>query len=597
MPLQRQDSRRQDSEGAKAAGLEYAFDRDNLKNHFMQQAVLCMTLEPGTRRFVIEGDECTIGTGSDCDIVIEEISVSRRHARIKRENQGWLLEDLDSTNGTRINDCRIEKSASFEPGDRLQFGNVRAELRLEDAAEFEVAAGQPDAPAAGPVRRLDEVPPTLASDRLAQFFIAQLPELIARLRALPVDTHAACIVDCLPKVITGRWRLSREDSIIAESGLAAADPQARQRHCDGPWCLELASTGKVAQSAFDAVADFALNLVQLTAQSGRRALGRPGAGNRPSPPSPPAPPTGHAGLKSLYEQAARVADGDINVLIEGASGTGKELFARYLHAAGGSERPLVTLNCASLPADLLDAELFGIEKGVATGVDERPGKFEQAHGGVLFLDEIGDMAPATQARILRVLQERVVYRIGGSQPRPADVRVVSATNHDMNELVEQGRFRLDLYHRVADWQLRLPTLAERRMDIANLAAHFLKRACQSRGIGFGGISRAALERLQAYPWPGNVRELEREMKRCALFIEDGEALRSDHLQDRIRLAQAQTGFDSEATLKTALERAERLAIRQAIDSQGGNISRAAKQLDVGRSTLYRRIRELDIDVD
>lgn len=150
MPLQIQDSRRQDSKGAKAAGLEYAFDRDNSKNHFMQQAVLCMTLEPGTRRFVIEGDECTIGTGSDCDIVIEEISVSRRHARIKRENQGWLLEDLDSTNGTRINDCRIEKSASFEPGDRLQFGNVRAELRLEDAAEFEVAAGQPDAPPPGP---------------------------------------------------------------------------------------------------------------------------------------------------------------------------------------------------------------------------------------------------------------------------------------------------------------------------------------------------------------------------------------------------------------------------------------------------------------
>lgn len=563
----------------------------------MQQAVLCLIADSGTRRYVIEGDACTIGSCGDCEITVEEISISRRHARLERDGDHWLVEDLGSTNGTRINDERIGNAQRLKPGDRLQFGNVLAELRLEDAAEFEVAAGQPDTPSAGPVRQLDEVPPTLASDRLAQFFIAQLPELIARLRTLPVDTHAACIVDCLPKVITGRWRLSREDSIIAESGLTAADAQACQQHCDGPWCLELASTGKVAQSAFEAVAGFALNLVQLTAQKGRRTRASSGPGQTAPPPAVPAPPTGHAGLRLLYEQAARVADGDINVLIEGASGTGKELFARFVHAAGGPERPLVTLNCASLPADLLDAELFGIEKGVATGVDERPGKFEQAHGGVLFLDEIGDMEPATQARILRVLQERVVYRIGGSQPRPADVRVISATNHDMNDLVEQGRFRLDLYHRVADWQLRLPSLAERRMDIANLSAHFLQAACQTRGIGFGGISRAALERLQAYPWPGNVRELEREMKRCSLFIEDGEALRSDHLQDRIRLSEAQPGSESESTLKSALERAERLAIRQAIDSQGGNISRAARQLDIGRSTLYRRIQELGIDVD
>jgi len=582
------------AKGAKPSRLEYAQARDNQILQFMQQAVLCMALESGTRRFVIEGDECIIGTGSDCDIIIEEISVSRRHARLKRSPDGWMLEDLDSTNGTRINKRRIESAEPVAPGDRLQLGNVYAELCLEDAAEFEVAAGQPE-PGPVVVRQLDSIVTTLASDRLARFFINQMPELIARLRTLPTDARAACIIDCLPRVITGRWCLLRDDSIIAESGLAQVGRDARQRLCIGPWCLELASTGSVGQPAFEAVAGFALNLVQLAGQNERGERRQPGAGRPNPPPAQAAPPTGHAGLQTLYKQAARVAYGDINVLIEGASGTGKELFARFVHAAGGAGRPLVTINCASLPGDLLDAELFGIEKSVATGVDERPGKFEQAHGGVLFLDEIGDMEPATQARILRVLQERVVYRIGGNQQRPANVRVVSATNQDMVALVAEGRFRLDLYHRVADWQLRLPTLVERRMDIANLAAHFLQAACHARGIAFGGISRAALERLQDYHWPGNVRELEREMKRCALFIDDGQALRSDHLQDRIRLAEARTGCDPEPTLKHALERAERLAIRQALDSQGGNIRGAAKQLGIGRSTLYRRIQELGID--
>lgn len=551
-----------------------------------------MNLESGTRRFAIEGDDCIIGTGGDCDIVLEEISVSRRHARLKRGPDGWRLEDLGSTNATRINNRRVVGIESFLPGDRLQFGNVIAELRLEDAAEFEVAIGQPE-PRPASARHLTDIPPTLASDRLAQFFIAQLPELIARLRTLPADTHAACIIDCLPKVIAGRWRLLRDESVISESGLGEIDASDQLRHCDGPWCIELTTRSRIAPSAFEAVAGFALSLVQLTAKTTSRTHQRNVRIRSSEPPSLPVPPTGHPGLRSLYEQAAKVADSDINVLIEGASGTGKELFARFLHAAGGSDRPLVTINCASLPADLLDAELFGIEQGVATGVSQRAGKFEQAHGGVLFLDEIGDMQPATQARILRVLQEREVFRIGSDRPRPADVHVVSATNQDMNRLVEEDRFRLDLYHRIADWQVRLPGLAERHMDIANLAVHFLQAACHKASIGFGGISRAALDCLKAYHWPGNVRELEREMKRCTLFLNDGEALRSDHLQERIRMAEPRETTDP-ISLKDALEQAERKAILQTLTNQGGNISNTAHQLGIGRSTLYRRLQELDI---
>ncbi|MEM7054236.1 MAG: sigma 54-interacting transcriptional regulator, partial [Pseudomonadota bacterium] len=289
-----------------------------------------------------------------------------------------------------------------------------------------------------------------------------------------------------------------------------------------------------------------------------------------------------------------VARAGLNVLIEGGSGTGKELFARYLHACGAEDQPLVTLNCASLPQDLLDAELFGIEQGVATGVVARPGKFEQADGGVIFLDEIGDMHTATQAKLLRVLQEREVYRIGGSKPRRARTQVVSATNRNLKNLVDRGEFRLDLYHRIVDWMVRLPDLQERPVDIANLAGYFLRAGCTDLGHRFGGISRAALDSLQAYQWPGNVRELEREMKRCALFLDDGEPLRSDHLDARVRAARAERMADG--YLKTQLRRTEKRAIEQSLALYGGDVAKAAERLGIGKSTLYRQIRKLEIDI-
>jgi transcriptional regulator with PAS, ATPase and Fis domain len=308
----------------------------------------------------------------------------------------------------------------------------------------------------------------------------------------------------------------------------------------------------------------------------------------------PDPTSQNPRLAEIYRQAARVARGGISVLIGGESGTGKELLARYLHlASGAGPDKLVALNCASLPRDLLETELFGIEKGVATGVEARRGKFELAHGGTLFLDEIGDMAKETQAKILRVLQEKQVYRVGGREPRPAEVRVVSATNRHMDEMIESGTFRRDLYHRIADWTVTLPPLRQRKEDLPNLASHFLERACKACGIRFGGISRGALATLKAYPWPGNVRELEREMERVALFLNDGEMLVSSMLQDRIR--QGSRCLD-EFTLNAILLRAERRAIVSALEDAGGNVVVAAAALGLGRSTLYRRIKELDLDV-
>ncbi|MEO1088971.1 MAG: sigma 54-interacting transcriptional regulator, partial [Acidobacteriota bacterium] len=281
-------------------------------------------------------------------------------------------------------------------------------------------------------------------------------------------------------------------------------------------------------------------------------------------------------------------------LILGESGTGKEVLARFIHRASRRrDAPWVALNCAALPEDLLEAELFGIERGVATGVEARPGRFELADGGTLFLDEIGDMAPAIQAKLLRVLQEGEVYRLGGRAARPARVRVISATNQDLQGKIAGGSFRLDLFHRIADCTLRLPPLRERRVDLANLAAHFLVRRAKEAGVETRGLSKAALEAMLRYSWPGNIRQLEREMGRAALFLEDGELLQTRHLQEEVRRTGGGASPASGA-LKERLESFERGLIVEALALHDGQARAAAEALGVSRTTFYRRLQELKI---
>jgi len=280
------------------------------------------------------------------------------------------------------------------------------------------------------------------------------------------------------------------------------------------------------------------------------------------------------------------------VLILGESGTGKEVLARYLHAASGvHDGPFLCLNCAALPRDLLESELFGVEKGVATGVDARPGKFELADDGTLFLDEIGDMALETQSRILRVLQSGEVYRLGGREARRIQIRIIAATNRDIAGMVADGAFRSDLYHRIAGWVVKLPPLRERVEDIPNLAAFFLTREAQRAGITVRGISRQALDALMAHGWPGNIRELETEMARAVLFLENGELL------DSVRLAatvlESSAGGSADGSLAKILEHAERTAFQRALSTAGG-IAAAAKRLGISRATLYRRMKALGI---
>ena len=286
----------------------------------------------------------------------------------------------------------------------------------------------------------------------------------------------------------------------------------------------------------------------------------------------------------------RVAPADISVMLLGASGTGKEVLARGLHEASPRrDAPFVAINCAAIPETLLESELFGHEKGAFTGaVKTVIGKIEQADGGTLFLDEIGDVPLPLQVKLLRFLQERVVERIGGRKPIAVDTRIVCATHQDVDAMVAEGRFREDLYYRLAEIVVRIPALAERAGDAALLARHFVVRHARALNPGVAGLSPDALAAIDAWGWPGNVRELENRVKR-AVIMADGKWVTAADLD----LA----ALDGEAlplNLRSVREAADRAAIRRALVQADGNISGTARLLGVSRPTLYDLLKNYDL---
>jgi DNA-binding NtrC family response regulator len=304
--------------------------------------------------------------------------------------------------------------------------------------------------------------------------------------------------------------------------------------------------------------------------------------------------------KDVLTQAAKVAPTETTVLLTGESGTGKEVVARSIHRAspraGG---PFVALNCAALPETLLESELFGHEKGAFTGATTaRPGRIEQAAGGVLFLDEVGEMSPAVQAKMLRVLQEREYQRLGGTRSIKADVRVVAATNRDLEAALARGDFREDLYYRLRVFEIRLPPLRERREDILPLAAAFLEEIGAAVGRPAAGISREARDALLAYPWPGNARELRNALERATILC-DGGLIAVEHLPIGVGRAPVAPpsagGAGPWSTDGVTLEGVERELIARALREARNNRSRAARLLGITRSQLYYRIQKHGLD--
>ena len=278
----------------------------------------------------------------------------------------------------------------------------------------------------------------------------------------------------------------------------------------------------------------------------------------------------------------RVADTGVSVMLLGASGTGKELLARGLHNAGKRRSGgFVAINCAAIPENLLEAELFGYEKGAFTGaIKTTEGKIELAHGGTLFLDEVGDIPLPLQVKLLRFLQERVIERIGGRKPIAVDTRIVCATHQNLPEMIKAATFREDLYYRLAEIVVRIPTLGERHGDAVLLAKHFVHRFAPSMNPQVKGITPAALAAIDEWPWPGNIRELENRMKR-AVIMADGKLITAEDLDLEAREDDALP-----VNLKAARELTDRRAIRQALARTENNISGAAKLLGISRPTLY-----------
>ncbi len=567
-----------------------------------------------TQRFPLAEGSHRLGSSPGCAIRIAHPSISRRHAMIHVADGRAEIEDLGSSNGTRVAGRRVAGRRPVAVGEAITLGAVAAVLEEISDKDLEPAVTFAP-PRRSPARAEEDAPSrTAALGATRTFALELLPDLLARLSQrcgavrMSQAVGAALFesLPCLAVEITAGTATAgtpaagtpaagtppgRHGVLFSARHDEVADPWGSEGRADsGGFAVRVAFVHPSHVRSYGSLVDSGASLIALAA-----AAEAPAAEPTPRPaPALPEPPTVVPEVRRIYADAGRVARGDVSVLIRGASGTGKEVLARYLHAASDrAAGPFVALNCAALPRDLLESELFGIERGVATGVESRAGKFEIAAAGTLFLDEIGDMALETQARILRALQEGEVYRLGGQEPRSADVRVVAASHRDLEAMQREGSFRSDLYHRIADWTVHLPRLAERRADVPNLAAYFLAREARRRGLEVAGISRGAMELLEAYDWPGNIRQLEREMARAALFLEPAELLESSHLQDAIRQARPAAA----PSLKERLERVERREIVQALASHGGNVAAAAKELQMGLSTLYRRMQALGVEAE
>ena len=428
----------------------------------------------------------------------------------------------------------------------------------------------------------------------------------ARLEVVPVATLA----DLLARLASSSTWAATLVSLSAEN----VDEAVVRRVGEQPGTGELlvSATGASLQRALAMRAIGAVGLLREplddTELRSRLLAIADGGRHLPLPEPPSSPETSDApvlvgespAMGSVFDMVARVAGSSATVLLTGESGTGKEVVASAIHwASERSAGPFVPVNCAAIPDNLLETELFGHERGAFTGaVARRVGRFERAHGGTLFLDEIGDMSLVLQAKVLRVLEDRTVERVGGEERRQVDVRVVAATNQDLAIATAEGRFREDLFHRLAVVELHLPPLRARGADVRTLALHFAAHFARRHSKPVRAISERALRLLEAASWPGNVRELRNVMDR-AVLLASGPTIRSDDLRlgAAAPVASARTGARAEAGYPTTLSLSdvETDHIRRVLATVQGHIGRAAETLGIHRNTLTRKMKELGME--
>ena len=608
---------------------------------------LAIHVDKTLRRLVpVTSGELTIGRGPDNGLVLEDTQVSRSHALLVARHDRWWVEDRASANGTRVNGQRVDRVA-VGPGDEIRVGPFR--LVLEEAAE--VAApppttltGSTDAPSPE-LTLLLEVLETLdgstpRADLLARVLGLLLEKLDAqrsflfrwerqRVRrvhehhapgadpALPVSESLVAQVarDRQPYLVNDlverpdaalpsleRIALANIQSILVLplergrrlAGVLYLDSLASHR-CFGGADLALAAR---AAGFLAGVVDSLDRASDLEHENARLKRAAGGAGDVPlerlvAAGSP---------MRPVLAQLARAAACDVSVLITGETGTGKEVSARAIHQRSArAARRFVAVNCGAIPEGLVESELFGHRKGAFSGaLEDRPGLIEQADGGTFFLDEVGELPPATQVKLLRVLEERQVQRIGGGDPIAVDFRLIAATHRDLTQRVKEGSFREDLLYRLAVMTLHLPPLRERPMDLPLIAAHLVAQLAPRTGARATTCAPATLAALQAFHWPGNVRQLRNALER-ALVVEEGDALSPGALPVEVTSAKgappAPVRVVPESTpagppprpFHEELAEFEHAYLARLTRHVGDNIAAMARASGLTRLTIYRKL--------
>ncbi|MEZ4400686.1 MAG: sigma 54-interacting transcriptional regulator [Kofleriaceae bacterium] len=518
-----------------------------------------------------DGADLTFGRSRGAVISVEHPSLSRLHARVTRRGDVIQVEDLASRNGTRVNGERITAPRTLAAGDELALGPIQATVSVVSGLRRPSAIAPA---AAGAARLVAEVDRAVRYRRPVHVALVRVAddaavELLAR-SLRPMDLAA---------------ELGGDDYLVIMPELdATTGPPILARLVDGARALgaTVTATSLVVPEAGTSAPGVITAL--------RHALRTGTAARALAPAGPARPIVLDPAMTKLYAMVERIADAAMTVLIQGETGVGKELVAAALHERSHRRaQPFVRLNCAALAETLLESELFGHERGAFTGADKRKlGFFEVAHGGTLFLDEIGEMPAALQAKLLRVLEQRVLTRVGGTAEIAIDVRVVCATHRDLDAEVRAGRFRQDLLYRVAGFTVAVPPLRDRRAELVPLAEHFARQIAASLGRAAPALTDEVRAALLAYPWPGNVRELENAMERALILCDD--ELRVSDLPEAIRDATPAAADPAAADdVRGQIADVERAAIVAALAAEGDNQTRAARRLGLSRRSLIYKM--------
>ena len=519
--------------------------------------------------------EVVIGRSRDVTFTVDDERVSRRHLRITFREETLWAEDLGSRNGSKLNGRRIEGRVALQPGDVLTAGPVEVSVFTSSAATAIVAEGELSA------RLLAEVERAVRFKRPLAVIGVKLdgPRAARRDAALKLASRLRRI-DIAGEYATGEYLFVLPETTRAQAEALATTLAELARETAGVLAAARAAAVPDDGTAADELIDVALGEV------GRAT---------PAAADSDVVVVADGAMRELFELARRAARSDVTVLLTGETGSGKEVVAAEIHKASArAAGPYVRINCASIPETLIESELFGHEKGAFTGADKRRiGFIERAHGGTLLFDEIGELPLSMQAKLLRVLEERKVLRVGGTEETAVDLRFVAATNRDLEREVEKGTFRHDLFFRLSTLTLRVPPLRERPKDLPLLAAHFAQRATQAAKRPPMHFTDGFSQALLRYPWPGNVRELKNVIER-AVILAGGNELTVTELPERLAVLAPAVPRET-SPMRDRLDDVERRALAEALRESKGNRTHAARHLGISRRALLYKLKKYNLE--